>query len=110
MKQYVIDELRPADYDKLNAYLNDTYGPACLGGIYWVPLDPGRLTDVQKQHAECQPFYVAIELDRNHLACELLVRTKNRVRCGCIEYATGNQRTYLIEMIDHIFNHLEIKT
>jgi hypothetical protein len=109
MKQYVIDELRPADYEKLKAYLNDAYGPACLNGIYWIPMDPAMLTDVQNEHAECHPYYVAIELDRNRLACELLVRTKNRVRCHCIDYATGRQRAYVIELIDHIFDQLEIK-
>jgi hypothetical protein len=110
MKQYVIDELRPADYEKLGSYLNDAYGPASLGGIYWIPMDPGMLTDVQNEHSDCHPHYVAVELDHNRLACELLVRTKKRLRCRCIDYATGKQRTWLIELIDHIFNQLGIKT
>jgi len=42
------------------------------------------------------------------LACELLVRTKNRMRCDCIQYATANQRNWLIELIDNMFSRLEI--
>jgi hypothetical protein len=110
MKQYVIDELRPADYEKLKVYLDDAYGPACLGAVYWVPMNLAILTDIQKEHTDCHPHYVAIELDRDRLACELLVRTKNRVRCRCMDYATAKQRSWLIELIDQIFNQLEIKT
>jgi hypothetical protein len=38
MKQYVIDELRPEDHNKIKKYLDETYGSAEIGGIYWVPI------------------------------------------------------------------------
>jgi hypothetical protein len=44
------------------------------------------------------------------LACELLVRTQNRVRCDCIGYATEEQFSWLIALIDDIFNRLQIIT
>ena len=109
MKQYVIDELRPEDYKTLKKYLDAQYGPAAMDGIYWVPVEPDLLTDVQHQHKECRPHYFALDLDQHRLACELLVRTKNRVRCNCIRYATENQRNWLIGLTDDIFHHLEIK-
>jgi hypothetical protein len=110
MKQYVIDELRPLDYKKLKAYLDDQHGPAVFGGVYWIAMDAEMLTDVQREHTACQPHCVAIDLDRNRMACELLVRTQNRLRCSCIHYATEKQRNWLVELIDNIFNQLEIKT
>ena len=47
MKQYVIDELRLDDYYNIRQYLDETYGPAELGGIYWVPLAVEVLTEIQ---------------------------------------------------------------
>ncbi len=77
MKQYVIDELRAADYKALKTYLAEHYGPAAMDGIYWIPVENGLLTDIQKAHRECQPHY---------------------------------QRSWLIALIDHIFNQLKLMT
>ena len=108
MKQYVIDELRPEDYKALKKYLDEKFGPAEMDGIYWIAVAPDSLTDIQLQHKECRPHYLALDLDPGRLACELLVRTKNRMRCDCIQYATEKQRNWLIQLIDNMFNCLEI--
>jgi hypothetical protein len=110
MKQYVIDELRPADYKALKTYLDEQYGLAAMDGIYWIPVAADMLTDIQSAHTECRPQYFAVDLDGNRLACEFLVRSKNRVRCDCIDYATENQRNWLIGLIDNIFDRLNITT
>ncbi|MDM8552909.1 hypothetical protein QUF72_22710 [Desulfobacterales bacterium HSG2] len=109
MKQYVIDELRFQDYEKIRAYLDMNFGAAEIGGIYWIPLDPDTLTDVQKAHTGCQPFYFAIELEEGRIACELLVRTQNKIRCDCISYADETQRNWFIRRVDAMFDELEIK-
>ena len=108
MKQYVIDELRPEDHKALKKYLDEEYGPDTMDGIYWIPLDAGRLAPVQAQHENCRPHYLALDLESDRLACELLVRTKSRMRCDCIQYATESQRNWLIQLIDNIFDRLEI--
>ena len=41
---------------------------------------------------------------------ELLVRTKNRVRCDCIAYADEKQFVWLIQYIDAVFEKLDIMT
>ncbi len=110
MKQYVIDELRPADYKALETYLDTQYGPAAMDGIYWIPLEADILTDIQSAHTECRPQYFAVDLDDNRLACEFLIRSKNRVRCDCLHYATESQRNWLIGLIDNIFDRMQIKT
>jgi hypothetical protein len=110
MKQYVIDELRPTDYAALKTYLAGHYGTSAMDGIYWIPLTSEILTDIQRAHTDCRPHFVAVDLDGNRLACEFLVRNQNRVRCECIDYATENQRKWLIETIDRIFDRLQIKT
>lgn len=110
MKQYVIDELRPEDHHKVKVYLDETYGAAEISAIYWVPLPADILTEIQLQHADCQPHYVAIDLEENRFVCEFLVRTKSRIRCACIGYATKDQRIWIMDAVDAIFEHLEIAT
>lgn len=108
MKQYVIDELRPEDHRALKEYLNKEFEQDTMDGIYWIPVDSGLLTPIQAQHENCRPHYLALELEPGRLACELLVRTKSLMRCDCIQYATESQRNWLIELIDTIFDRLEI--
>lgn len=108
MKQYVVDQLRYGDFEKLKGYLDQQYGPAAMGGVYWVPVDAGRLSPVQAEHHDCQPFYAAIQLEETSLSMELLVRTKNRIRCGCIAYATEGQRAWMMDLVDGILSRLEI--
>jgi hypothetical protein len=110
MKQYVIDELRPGDHHKIKKYLDETYGSAEMGGIYWVPIATEVLTEIQHEHADCQPFYVAMDLEEDRLALELLVRTKNRVRCACVGYASKDQRDWIMSALDAIFEKLNIAT
>ncbi len=110
MKQYVIDELRLQDHQKLKTYLDDTFSSSVIGGIYWIPLEGQILTDVQLAHSDCQPYYFALDLTEERLSCELLVRTQARMRCDCMGYATETQRNWLIRLIDCILAELEIKS
>ena len=110
MKQYVIDELRPKDYEMIKSFMDENFGSSNVDGVYWIQLDQNILTQVQKEHKECQPFYFAADLELNLVAFELLVRTKNRMRCSCMGYATEKQRNWIIELADSIFDKLEIKT
>ena len=108
MKQYRIDELRLAEYDKIKKYLDDHFSSSDFGGLYWIPLDDDLLTDVQASHAECRPFFFAVELEETCISFELLVRTKERIRCDCIVYATEVQRNWLIRIVDSMFEQLDI--
>ena len=108
MKQYVVDEIRPADYEKIKAYLDAEFGPAEMGGIYWVPVAQEMLNEVQSAHEPCQPFFFALDLEPERLSCELLIRTRSRIRCDCINYATEPQRNWLISVVDAVFEKLEI--
>jgi hypothetical protein len=83
MKQYVIDEIRPEDHHKIEQYLDASYGPVEMGGIYWVPIAAEVLNEV---------------------------RTKNRIRCACIGYASGDQQIWIMEVVDAIFEKLDIAT
>ena len=110
MKQYVIDQLRPADFEAVKVYLEENFESSDVGGIYWIPLSRELLTDIQAEHIECQPFYFAVDLEQNYMSSEFLVRTKNKMRCSCMNYATEKQRNRIIQFADAIFEKLEITT
>ena len=109
MKQFVIDELRSADYEKLKNYLDARFADAALSGIYWIPIAAEVLTDIQREHRECQPLYFAIDLNPNRISIELLVRTKIRMRCSCMAHATEKQCNWLMRRVDSMFEQLEIE-
>ncbi|MBW2177680.1 MAG: hypothetical protein JRH03_12160 [Deltaproteobacteria bacterium] len=110
MKQYVVDEIRAPDHEKIKTYLDEAFGSSEMGGIYWVPIAGNLLNDVQCAHATCQPYVFALDLEPDRLTCELLVRTRNRIRCDCIGYATESQRNWVISVVDAMFEKLEIYT
>lgn len=109
MKQYVIDEIRIEDYKKIRAYLDEHSGSCAIEGVYWVPLDPSVLNKTQMEHSKCQPFYFVIELEPASISCELLVRTRNTIRCDCMGYATNEQFLWLIRRTDSMLDELGIK-
>jgi len=108
MKQYVVDEVRPGDYNKIRSYLDEELGSTGISGLYKLIVDPPMLTDLQATHTSCQPFYFAIDLEPDRLASELLVRTDQRLRCDCMGYATEKQRNWLIQYTDSMLAGLGI--
>jgi len=108
MKQYVIDELRFKDFEKIKNYFDNHFTASEMDGIYWMHLDQEILTETQILHSECKPFYFAVELEPERISCELLVRAGSKIRCNCINYATETQRNWFIRLIDSILEKLEI--
>ncbi len=108
MKQYLIDELRLEDYAKIKAYLDENIKTSPIDGLYWIPLEKDLLSGIQATHQECGPHYFALELHEDRIACELLVRAEQSIRCNCIGYALKEQRDWLIEFIDAILEKLKI--
>ena len=110
MKQYVIDQLREQDYLKLDDHLQINSEAGELPGIYWVPMPEALHEKLQQEHADCQPFYFAINLDRQSISFEMLIRTRDRLRCGCIQYANQEQRDYILDYADKLFERLNLMT
>lgn len=108
MKQYLIDGLSPWDHDRLKEYLDEHHGPCDLGAIYWIKLGPDLLTPLQREHTSCAPHFFAMELGRDFLACELLVRIRTNIKCDCMGYATTLQRTWLMDFADNLLDTIGI--
>jgi hypothetical protein len=109
MKQYVIDQLRESDYYQIKDFLDTNAEGSSLEGIYWVNLPPDLYSTLQSEHSKCRPHYFAVNLTWNDVAFELLIRTRQTIRCNCIAYATKQQRDYIIEYADRMLDDLEIK-
>ncbi len=108
MKQYLIDELRLEDHEKIKAYLDENLKNASMPDLYWIPVPADLLTGIYTTHQDCGPHYFAVELHEDRLVCELLVRAENTIRCNCIRYASKEQRDWLIDFFDAILERLEI--
>jgi len=110
MKQYVIDQLRETDFLQLQDYLDNNSEAGELPGIYWILVPKSLLEKPQRDHPDCQPFYFAVNLNRNSIGFELLIRTRLRLRCGCIQYASQEQRDYILNYADKLFEKLDLVT
>lgn len=108
MKQYMIDQLREGDFHKLENYLNSHAEASDLPGIYWLPISAELYENTQQEHKDCQPFYFAVNLDRRAISFELLVRTRKRLHCSCIQYASQKQREYILDYADELFEKLSL--
>lgn len=109
MKQYVIDQLREPDFHRIKGFLDQNTEAASLGGIYWANLPPDLYSVIQSEHSQCQPFYFAIHLAWNDVAFELLIRSRQIIRCSCIAYATRQQREYIIGFAERMLEELDLK-
>ncbi len=109
MKQYVIDQLRQADYVKVLEYLDAHCERTELEGLYRKEIPTKLLSGTQAEHATCQPHYFAVNLDVRRVSFELLVRSAQILRCNCIGYATREQRDYILAFADEMLDQLEIK-
>ena len=110
MKQYVIDQLREGDFQKLGEYFDANSEAGDLPGIYWIRVPESLHEELQLEHTDCQPFYFAVNLDLQSISFELLIRTRSRLRCGCIQYASRKQRDYILDFADELFEKIKLKT
>ncbi|MBU1168159.1 MAG: hypothetical protein KKD44_01205 [Proteobacteria bacterium] len=108
MKQYVIDELRYEDYQKVKTFLDETCKAGALSGVYWMTVPDDKLTELQLSHTDCQPYHVGIELEEDHVSCGFLIRASGNIRCHCIAYATVEQRNWVIDTLDAMFEKIGI--
>jgi len=109
MKQYVIDQLRESDYDQIADYLDKHTEKTALEGIYWVGVPRELYSAVQLEHTGCHPYYFAVNLSHRQVAFELLIRSRQIIRCNCIGYAGREQRDYILRFADDMLNQLDIK-
>ncbi|MGC9023175.1 MAG: hypothetical protein ACP5J5_08660, partial [Dissulfurimicrobium sp.] len=100
--QYMVDELRQGELDRIREYLNLTCEPSELGGLYWFHIPERLLDNIQIEHKDCMPFCSAIELGGSWIKFEMLVRSRKKIRCNCVAFATKEQRSFILEFADKL--------
>lgn len=109
MRQFVVDELSKEEQDNLESYLKRTLKAGPMEGVFWLPLPEDLLAEAQQGHGQCGPFFFGIELGRNRLIAEFLVRSQSNLHCSCISYSTPVQRQFLLGFLDRMLADEQIK-
>lgn len=109
MRSYTIEEINPADMDRIIEQLNSVCLEKPLEGLFWLALPEDLLTREQSAHLDtCGPFHLALESGKDSLRLELLVRCRTKISCSCISYANRHQREHMIQYLDELLKNLDI--
>ncbi len=108
MLQFVVDELRPNEIERIVAFLEKSCKKSELDNLFWLYLPDDLLTPVQYQHKDCKPFCAGIEVTEDKVIFEMLIRSRSRLRCNCISYATDQQRQFILNFVDTVLKEAEI--
>jgi hypothetical protein len=110
MRQYLLDEIARSDIPRVREYLNQHAVAASLDGIWWVDLQEDLLSSEQFSHRDCRPFRFSVELGDDFVRFELLIRSRETMRCACIGYATRQQRDFIMAFADRLVEDLALRT
>jgi hypothetical protein len=109
MRNYHIDELTTDDIERLQKALDAKDLSGSMKGFYWLDLPRELYSELQTEHADsCGPYSFGIEVLEDGLRMELLARARNIIRCGCVTYATPDQRDYAINWLDGLLKEQDI--
>ena len=106
MRQYSIDELGPAKVREVREYLDSHCEKSGLENIYWLRIPDDMLSPDQYSHKQCQPHCAGIEVGERQVVFEMLVRSRNSLKCSCISYATAQQRQFILAFADRMCQEL----
>ncbi len=109
MRQLLIDDLTNEERAVVDSFLKRNTIPGPIAGMYWLAVPKDLLGAVQRDHEDCGPFFMGIELGDDRVAFELLVRSQTNLHCNCIAYATPEQRGFLLELIDRMVREEQIR-
>lgn len=108
MRQYVIDGLREEEIGRIRAFLDTACERSDLENLYWLALPEDLLGPEQAAHTDCRPFAVGIEIGRREVRFELFVRSRTRIRCTCVAFATVEQRNFILAFADRVLSESAI--
>jgi hypothetical protein len=110
MRQILLDEIPKKEMEPVRDYLRTQTWPSGLEEIFWLELPADLLGPVQWEHRACGPHYLAIEVGKDFIKFEFLVRARNKFRCDCVRYANPAQENFLIRFAQTLIEKLDLKT
>jgi len=102
MRFILIDELSPMERDNIESWLKRNLVPSPLPGLFWLELPDDLLDEEQSGHPGHGPFRFPLELGRDSLRLELLIRNSVALHCSCVAYASARQRLFALETLDRM--------
>jgi hypothetical protein len=109
MRQFLVDEIPRSYKEQIESYLKEKTLPSGLDKIYWLEIPLDLLSPIQWDHRDCGPHYLAIEQGKDFLKFEYLVRSRKRLRCDCVQYATPAQEAFLLQFAHTLIKDLDLK-
>ena len=110
MRAYLLDEISASDMEKITAYLKERSIRSRLNNIFWVEIPEDLLSEAQYEHKSCRPYVFAAELGDDWYKAELFVRTLEGLGCDCQDYATPQQREFIIHFSQAMIDALDVRT
>jgi hypothetical protein len=110
MRQYLVDELGRSEMEAIRGYLKERTTPSTLDEIFWLEIPQGLLSPLQGEHRDCGPHHLAIEVGKDFIKFEFLVRSRKRFRCECLGYATASQEDFAMAFARRLIQDLNLKT
>jgi hypothetical protein len=110
MRQIVIDELSPMERDNIDSYLKRSLKKGPMADLYWIELPPDLLNETQQSHHDCAPYTLGVEIEKQSVRFELLVRSKSNLHCDCIGHASPVQRQFVLDFIDKMLAEEHIRS
>ncbi len=110
MRQLLYDEISVSDMEKVRAHLAEHAMPGPINDIYFVEFPEDLLEGDQRTHEACAPFVFAIETGQNWFKTELLVRSRNTLRCSCVQYAGKEQTDFIFRFNERLIEQCGIMT
>ena len=108
MRQFLVDEIPRRQMETIKSYLKNNTSTSGLDSVYWLEVPPDLLAAVQLDHHSCGPHYLAIEVGKDFIKFEFLVRSRHRLRCDCVRYADAAQESFLLDFAHSLIETLHL--
>ena len=110
MRAYLLDEISASDMEKITAFLKEKSIRSHLNSIFWVEIPVDHLSGTQHEHRSCRPYVFAAELGDDWLKAEFFIRTLEGMGCDCQDYATPQQREFILDFCHTMIDVLDVRT
>jgi len=109
MKYYLINEISLSDMGKIDGFLKQNARRSGLEKIFWVEIPKEIFNEVQSRHNECQPYLFSVELGKDWIQVEFFIRSQKGLQCTCQGYSTSQQKDFIIDFTEKMFEELKIR-
>ena len=110
MRSYILDEISPADMEKISRFLKRNALESPLESIYWLEIPPDLYSATQSEHRDCAPYAFATETGHDWIKLEFFIRSRRGLGCECQGYCTPEQRDFILNFADKMLEVCAIKT